>query len=167
MGGMVALEAAGAADDLGAWLYWLLGLAAVWNVFNIVMRLRSSTVVDATGITIRRGIGRGRTYAWEDIRWVDVRDSEGEGVRVRDARITLSNGRRRRLPGLHDSTLFPARDFDDVYRQVVNWWEMSTDPAMRGQPSWVMPASLAPTALGVVLGLLVTVVILAACGVIR
>ncbi|MEV7188052.1 hypothetical protein [Kitasatospora sp. NPDC093102] len=115
--------------------------------------LRSWSRVGADGITLCWGVGSGRTYAWEEVRWVDVREVKGNGTSTRSARIHLADGRRRSLPGLGSSTMYPSESFDTDYRRVVNWWEHSTPPTQRVRPQKHFRDRLTPTAVGMVLGL--------------
>lgn len=75
------------------------------------------------------------------------------------ARITLVNGRRRSLPAVQDSPYYPDPDFGVNFRQVVNWWEMSTDPSARFQMPKRLRDRLSPRVVGVVLGLLIAAVL--------
>ncbi|MET8638901.1 PH domain-containing protein [Streptomyces sp. NPDC004680] len=130
----------------------------LWGVSFFLVR-RSRTTVGAEGITISWGMGRGRTHPWDQIRWVDVRETRTNSGTVRTARITLAGGRRRSLPALSHGNLYPLPDFDTDVRRVINWWELSTDPAMRIQPPRRTRDRLTPHALGVILGLVITAVI--------
>ena len=141
---------------------WLLGGTAVLAGLGISTALRSWTTVGATGITICWGIGRGRTYAWQQIRWIDVRETKSRSGTSLAARITLANGRRRSLPALQHSAWYPDPDFHVDFRRVVDWWKLSTDPATRFQPPKRLWSRLSPTAVGFILGLLITVIIVLA-----
>ncbi|MET8646141.1 PH domain-containing protein [Streptomyces sp. NPDC004675] len=138
---------------------WVSGaLLVLWGVRFFLVR-RSGTTVGAEGITISWGMGRGRTHPWDQIRWIDVRETRTNSGTVRTARITLAGGRRRSLPALSHSSLYPLPEFDTDVRRVINWWELSTDPAMRIQPPRRTRDRLTPHALGVILGLVITAVI--------
>ena len=65
-------------------LCWVFGLGtAVSSVANFIV-FRSWTRVGSAGITICRGIGRrGRTYPWQEIRWVDIRETKQQGYVAR------------------------------------------------------------------------------------
>ncbi|MET9048337.1 MULTISPECIES: PH domain-containing protein [unclassified Streptomyces] len=133
-------------------------LLVLWGVSFFLVR-RSGTTVGADGITISWGMGRGRTHPWNQIRWIDVRETRTNSGTVRTARITLTGGQRRSLPALSHSNLYPLPDFDTDVQQVLNWWELSTDPTMRFQPPKRPLDRITPQALGVVLGLVTTAVI--------
>ncbi|MEU8550023.1 hypothetical protein AB0C81_24070 [Streptomyces roseoverticillatus] len=159
---LLAVEGAAAAVQLGpTGFYWLLGGTAVLVGLALLITLRSWTAVGAAGISICWGIGRARTHPWQEIRWIDVRETRGEYGTTRMARITLANGRRRSLPGLQHSDTYPGPDFDVDFQRVVNWWELTTDQALRFRPPRRLRDRLSPTALGVVLGILLSVVIVA------
>ncbi|GLY88105.1 hypothetical protein Airi02_060340 [Actinoallomurus iriomotensis] len=137
----------------------LLAGTALLVGLGISMARRSWTTVGAAGVTICWGIGRGRTYSWQEIRWVDVRETKSQYGTSLSARITLANGRRRSLPALQHSSQYPDPDFDVDFRQVVDWWKLNTDPAARFEPPKRWWSRLTPTAVGFILGLLITVVI--------
>ncbi|MFF2545208.1 PH domain-containing protein [Kitasatospora sp. NPDC058063] len=115
--------------------------------------------VDAEGITVCWGFGRGRTYSWQEIRWIDVRETTGFGTGTRAARLHTVDGRRRSLPALQSSTFYPSSDFDVDFRRVVNWWKHSTDPSRRVPPQHQARDRMTPRTIGVlgtvVLGLVV------------
>ncbi|MEV5705726.1 PH domain-containing protein [Actinoallomurus sp. NPDC052274] len=138
------------------WL--LLGTVALVGL-GISMALRSWTTVGAAGITICWGIGRGRTYSWQEIRWIDVRETKSQYGTALAARITLADGRRRSLPALQHSTRYPDPDFQVDFQRVVNWWELNTESAARFQPPKRLRNRLTPQAIGLILGLLITIVI--------
>lgn len=162
LGVVLAAQAALAASQLGvAGLCWLLGGTAALAGLGLSFALRSWTTVGAAGITVCWGTGRGRTHPWQDIRWIDVRETKSQYGTARAARITLADGRRRSLPGLHHSNLYPAPDFDVEFRRVVNWWELSTDRAARFQPPKRMRDRVSPTVAGIVLGILISVAVVA------
>jgi hypothetical protein len=136
-----------------------MGGTAVLAVLGLCMVLRSWTTVGVAGITICWGIGRGRTYSWQEIRWIDVRETKSQYGRTLAARITLTDGRRRSLPALQHSTPYPDPNFHVDFQRVVNWWELSTDPAARFQPPKKLRDRLTPTMVGLILGLPITVII--------
>lgn len=133
-------------------------LLVLWGVSFFLVR-HSGTTVGADGITISWGMGRGRTHAWNQIRWINVRETRTNSGTVRTARITLAGGQRRSLPALSHSNLYPLPDFDTDVQRVINWWELSTDPATRIQPPKPPRDRITPQALGVILGLVITAVI--------
>jgi hypothetical protein len=137
---------------------WVVGLSAAAVIIGIGAALRSWTTVGPAGITICWGLGwRGRTYPWNEIRWIDVRQTDSRYGATRAARITLANGRRRRLPALQHSSAYPQPTFHADFRRVVEWWEQSTDPAARFQPPETLRSRLAPMMLGVSTVLLIVV----------
>ncbi|GAA4618502.1 hypothetical protein GCM10023195_83190 [Actinoallomurus liliacearum] len=138
---------------------WLLGGTVALVALGMSMALRSWTTVGAAGITICWGIGRGRTYPWREIRWIDVRETKSQYGTALTARITLADGRRRSLPALQHSTRYPDPDFHVDVQRVINWWELSTDPAARFQPPKRLRNQLTPQAIGLILGLLITIII--------
>ncbi|MFI0741511.1 PH domain-containing protein [Streptomyces sp. NPDC021100] len=140
---------------------WMLGMMSVSVVLGFFVTVRCRTVVGASGITTSWGFGRGRTYPWHEIRWIDVRETGTGLYETRTVRITLRNRRRRSLPALQRSYLYPAPDFDVAYRQVVNWWEFATNPADRFRPPLRKRDRLTP----MVVGILLTVVVILATGV--
>ncbi|MFG3349111.1 hypothetical protein ACGF1Z_29140 [Streptomyces sp. NPDC048018] len=127
----------------------------------ILLSLRSWSRVGADGITICWGLGRGRTYPWREIRWIDVRETKGTYGSTYAVRMFVEGGRRRSLPGLYRSDTYPAPDFEEQFQQVVAWWELSTDQAARIRPSRQVRDLLTPTVLGLVV---VPAVILLAVG---
>ena len=156
----LAVEGALAFFQLGVVGFcWLLGGTAAFVGLGISMVLRSRTTVGAAGITICWGLGRGRTHPWQEIRWIDVRETKSQYGTSLSARITLEDGRRRSLPALQHSTRYPDPDFHVDFRQVVNRWKSNTDPAARFQPPERLRNRLTPTAVGFILGLLITVVV--------
>ncbi|MFJ9444521.1 hypothetical protein ACIRRH_21965 [Kitasatospora sp. NPDC101235] len=124
-----------------------------------ILVLRSWSRVGADGITVNWGLGSGRTYAWQEVRWIDVRETKGNGTATYAARIHLAGGRRRSLPGLSSSTMYPGRNFEADFRRLLDWWKHSTDPAQRVQPQKQFRDRLTPTVVGVVLALVLIPVI--------
>ncbi|MGI5223651.1 PH domain-containing protein [Actinoallomurus sp. CA-142502] len=143
----------------------LLGGTAALVGLGIFLSRRSWTTVGAAGVTISWGVGRGRTYSWQEIRWVDVRETKTQYGTSRSARITLANGRRRSLPALQHSTQYPDPDFDVDFRQVVDWWKSNTDPDARFEPPKRWWNRLTPQAFGFILGLLITIVVIVVVGI--
>ncbi|EMF02307.1 PH domain-containing protein [Streptomyces mobaraensis NBRC 13819 = DSM 40847] len=137
---------------------WMLAMTAALLVVGVFVTARCQTVVGAAGITTRWGFGRGRTYPWHEIRWIDVRETGKGAEKSTTVRITLGDGRRRSLPALQHSYLYPAPDFDVAYRQVVNWWEFSTSPADRFRPPLRKRDRVSPTMAGVLLGIVIILV---------
>ncbi|MFB7615099.1 hypothetical protein [Kitasatospora sp. NPDC056181] len=157
---LFVVEGTAAAYKLGPAPTWcLIAVTAVLGGAGFLLTFRSWTTVGAEGITICWGIGRGRTYPWKEIRWIDVRDGSTAKETSRVVRMFLASGRRRSLPGLMHSDTYPSPDFDEQFHRVVNWWELSTDPADRVQPQKQARDRLTPTVVGIVLGLLITVVV--------
>ncbi len=147
---------------------WKLGaVGTFWIVFGtlalgvpaFVVSWRSWSRVGVDGITINWGVGRGRTHPWHEVRWVDVRETKGNGSTAYAARIHLTRGRRRSLPGLQTSAIYPAADFDVNFQRLVNWWEFSTDATQRVEPAKQLRDRVSPTMLGVLLGLVLCAVI--------
>ncbi|MBZ4318923.1 PH domain-containing protein [Streptomyces huiliensis] len=137
---------------------WALAGTAVLIVFAVLYARRCRTVVGSAGITTSSGLGRGRTYPWHEIRWIDVREIGVGAEKTRAVRVTLADGRRRTLHGLHHSYFYPAPDFDVAYRQVVNWWESATGPADRGRPPLRWRDRVTPRVFGMILGAVLVVV---------
>jgi hypothetical protein len=138
---------------------WLLGGTVALVALGISLSLRSETTVGAAGITISSGIGRGRSYPWQAIRWIDVRETESQYGPVLAARITLADGRRRTLPALQHSPRYPDPDFRADVQRVIDRWEASTDPAARFRPPERLRNRVTPQVVGLVLGVLITIVI--------
>ena len=139
---------------------WLLGGMAALIGLGMFLALRSWTTVGPAGITICWGIGRGRVHPWQEIRWIDVRETKTQYGTSLAVRMTLANGRCRSLPALQHSTWYPDADFQADFRRVVDWWKSSTDPAARSQPPKRLRNRLTPPAVGFILGLLVTAMIM-------
>ncbi|MEU9019700.1 PH domain-containing protein [Actinomadura sp. NPDC048394] len=137
----------------------LLGGTALLAGLGIALGLRSWTSVGPAGITICRGLGRGRVHPWREIRWIDVRETKSQYGTVLAARITLADGRRRSLPALQHSTRYPDPDFQVDFQRVLNWWETSTDAAARSRPPERARKQATPQTIGLVLGVLITVIV--------
>ncbi|MBD0694582.1 hypothetical protein [Streptomyces sp. CBMA123] len=140
-------------------------LAAVLVLFAPVFysSWRGWSRVGPDGVTICWGFGAGRTYSWQEIRWVDVRETPingvtGGGGTARAARIFTTTGRRRSLPGLAWSPMYPARDFDVNVRRLRDWWESSTEEAQRVRPAKQFRDRLTPTTVAIVALVLIAVV---------
>ncbi|MFI1968892.1 hypothetical protein BLA24_24095 [Streptomyces cinnamoneus] len=129
---------------------WLTGGSIALLAPLLLLSSRSWSRVGADGITICWGLGHGRTYPWHEIRWIDVRETKGQGSSSYAVRIFLEGGRRRSLPGLYRSDMHPAPDFDEQFQRVVNWWELSTDQTARVRPPKQFRDRLTPTVIGLV-----------------
>ncbi|MFJ6617807.1 hypothetical protein ACIQOW_09590 [Kitasatospora sp. NPDC091335] len=125
---------------------------------GFAISLRSWSRVGADGITICWGLGRGRTYSWQEIRWIDVRETKGNGTSSSAARFHATDGRRRSLPGLQTSTYYPLSDFEVNFQRVVNWWEYSTDPTQRVRPEKQFRDRLTPTVIAVLATIVISAV---------
>ncbi|WP_329487807.1 hypothetical protein OG618_14390 [Kitasatospora sp. NBC_01246] len=157
---VLAVEGVFAAYRLGpAGFGWVLGGTLVLVGLATFVVLRSWTTVDASGITICWGLGRGRTYPWHEIRWIDIRETDNQYGYSLVPRIYLTNGRRRSLPGLQHSDIYPSPDFQVDFQRILNWWELSTDPSIRVQPSKQLRDRVGPMAVGMIAGLLIAVVV--------
>ena len=53
--------------------------------------------------------------------------------------------------------MYPQPTFHADFRQVIKWWELSTDPAARFLPPDTSVSRRTPTVLGVILVLLIAV----------
>ena len=136
----------------GVALCWVAVLGAAFTGFGIGKARRSWTTVGAAGITICQGIGRrGRTYRWQDIRWIDIRVTQTRSGTSRAVRIALSDGRRRSLPALAYSNTDPDPLFYRHFARIIRWWEHNTDPATRFVPPDTNLSRRAPTVLGIIL----------------
>ncbi|MFK0296373.1 hypothetical protein ACIQU6_38690 [Streptomyces sp. NPDC090442] len=51
-----------------------------------------------------------------------MRETKDQNGTALAARITLASGRRRSLPGLQHSNLYPFPEFHVDFQRVVNWW---------------------------------------------
>ncbi|MEK2491332.1 hypothetical protein WN990_17435 [Kitasatospora purpeofusca] len=114
--------------------------------------------VGPEGITICWGFGRGRTYPWDRIRWIDVRTLDTQGGTSSQVRMFLAGGRRRALPGLLHSDLYPSEDFDEQYHRFRNWWELNTEAPARVEPVRRFRDRITPTVAAFVVVLLVCAV---------
>ncbi len=140
---------------------WLAGGTLALSGLGLWVTLRSWSGVGPEGITICWGFGRGRTYPWDRIRWIDVRTVTSQGSTTEQVRVFVAGGRRRALPGLLRSDLYPSPDFDEQYYRVRNWWELSTEPSARVEPGRRPRDRIGATAVGVVLGLALTAAVTA------
>ncbi|MFJ7248779.1 hypothetical protein ACIQWA_29705 [Kitasatospora sp. NPDC098652] len=142
---------------------WSLGTVVVLFVPVFYSAWRSWSRVGPEGVTICWGFGAGRTYSWAEIRWVDVRTTASSGPYAgsgptRAARIFTTSGRRRSLPGLSWSPLYPTADFDVNVQRLRNWWESSTEEAQRVEPVKQFRDRLTPTTIAIVAVVLIMVV---------
>ncbi|MET8295856.1 hypothetical protein ACFYZT_33035 [Streptomyces sp. NPDC001591] len=160
---LLVVEGAAAFVQLGpVGFCWLVGGSIALLAPLAFLSYRSWSRVGTDGITICWGLGRGRTYPWHEIQWIDVRETKGRDSPSYAVRMFLLGGRRRSLPGLYRSGMHPAPDFDEQFQRVVNWWESSTD-----QTAWVRPPTrsrdrLTPTAVGLVVTVAIVVLTLVA-----
>ncbi|WP_406194853.1 hypothetical protein OH807_06125 [Kitasatospora sp. NBC_01560] len=138
---------------------WILGGTIVLLTPLALVGSRGWSRIGADGITICWGLGRGRTYPWHAIRWIDKRKTQSQDGSAYAVRMFLEGGRRRSLPGLYHSALHPADDFDEQFQRVVNWWELSTDPAGRVQPQKQFRDRLTPVVIGAVVVIVVAAVV--------
>ncbi|MFG2918264.1 hypothetical protein ACGF0D_35930 [Kitasatospora sp. NPDC048298] len=106
--------------------------------------------VDADGVTISWGLGRGRTYSWQEISWIDASEIQGRGTTTRVARIHTTDGRRHWLSTLVTSGFNPLEDFDGDFRRVVGRWKHSTSASRRVRPEKQFRDRITPTKFAVV-----------------
>ncbi|WP_331742848.1 hypothetical protein [Kitasatospora sp. NBC_01300] len=159
LGALLVVQVAFGAYRLGAVAtYWMVGATLAVAAPLALMVQRSWSRVGADGVTVCWGLGRGRTHSWQDISWVDVRETKSRQYgNSRAARIFLADGRRRSLPGLQDSATYPRPDFDADVQRVLNWWEHSTHQDTRIQPARKLRDRLSPTVIGVLAGIVIAV----------
>ncbi|WP_369185656.1 hypothetical protein [Streptomyces sp. Y1] len=136
---------------------WAVGLTVAILAPSFFYTYRSWSSVGPAGITICWGGGKGRTYPWHEIRWIDVRETKNRGNTSYAVRFYVTGGRRRTLPGLIHSPVYPNPDFGAHFQRVVQWWEFSTDPAVRVQPPRTLRDKVSPQALGALLAVLIVV----------
>ncbi|MFD5465643.1 hypothetical protein ACFWIQ_22820 [Kitasatospora sp. NPDC127059] len=142
---------------------WSLASVVVLFVPVYYSSWRGWSRVGPDGVTICWGFGAGRTYSWQEIRWVDVRETPlnsvaGSGGTARAARIFTTSGRRRSLPGLAWSPMYPAEDFDVNVGRVRDWWESCTEEAQRVRPARQLRDRLTPTKAAIIAVVLIMVV---------
>lgn len=137
---------------------WLIGGTILLLIPLGCVTFRSWSSVGPAGITICWGLGRGRTYPWHEVQWIDVRKIESQTGDSQAARMFLTSGRRRSLPGLQNSDMYPDSEFDVDFQRVVNWWELSTDEPARIRPQKRSRDRISPTVLGLLLAVLIAVV---------
>lgn len=150
---------------------WMLaGTVALVGCCLVPLR-RSRTSVGAEGISISWGFGRGRTYPWTEIRWVEVHETRNGNGTAQTVRITLADSRRRSLPAVQNSTIYPDRGFEMNVARIMTRWHAHTTEAARYKPPEKWRQRLSPTAWGclvgvalVVLAVLVVAVVLLVAG---
>jgi hypothetical protein len=143
----------------------LVGGSIVALALSLVAAFRSWTRVGPEGITTCWGVGRrGHTYPWREIRWVDVKEYNGSSYA---ARITVANGRRRSLPALRHTAVYPQPTFHADFQLLLQWWYRSTDPSTRFLPPMSRLLRWTPVISGFVLILLVALTLLLVYGVPR
>lgn len=112
----------------------MIGAMAVLFAVLLTLYRRSWTAVGEDGIRIYRGLGRVRSYPWREIRWIAERRQRNQGGESTSVRITLVDGRRRTLPGLHSNVVFPDPHFELKLAQVRAPWERHADESFRIGP---------------------------------
>ncbi|MER7674629.1 hypothetical protein ABTY61_40065 [Kitasatospora sp. NPDC096128] len=160
---LVLMVTVGIARSGPVFTAWAFGTVLVVFLPVFYSSWRGWSRVGPEGVTICWGFGAGRTYSWQEIRWVDVRTTKAGGPYAgagptRAARIFTTGGRRRALPGLSWSPLYPTADFDVKVRQLRDWWESSTEEAQRVEPVKQFRDRLTPTVVGIVAFVLIMVV---------
>ncbi|WP_157856292.1 PH domain-containing protein [Actinacidiphila yeochonensis] len=138
--------------------YWLAGGMIALSGLAVIVATRSWTTVGASGITVCWGFRRRRTYPWQEIRWIDLREIDADEQKTLRVWIALADGRRRSLPALHHSTRNPDPEFEVKYWRVLRWWRQSTAPEARFRPP-VRPSRPTTAQAGILLVLLVAIVI--------
>ncbi|MGA5820392.1 hypothetical protein ACPC54_21310 [Kitasatospora sp. NPDC094028] len=158
--GILAVEAVFSGVKFGpVGVAWALGLTVAILAPSLYYSYRSWSSVGPAGITICWGGGKGRTYPWHEIHWIDVRETKNRGSTSYAVRFYVTGGRRRTLPGLQHSPVYPNPDFDVHFQRVVQWWEFSTDPAARVQPRRTLRDKLSPQMIGALLAVLILTVV--------
>ncbi|MFE6056011.1 hypothetical protein ACFQ6N_35145 [Kitasatospora sp. NPDC056446] len=156
---VLVLQIVFGAVKLGAWpTFWMVLATLAFLVPAFVLSWRSWSRVGADGVTVCWGLGRGRTYPWHEVRWVDVRETKANGSTSYAARVFLTDGRRRSLPGLQTSRIYPAADFQVNFHRVVAWWEYSTQPTQRIRPDKQFRDRITPTVAGVLIAVAIVAV---------
>ncbi|MFD5918199.1 hypothetical protein ACFVYP_25955 [Kitasatospora sp. NPDC058201] len=140
------------------WAFWLIGGTIAVLAPVAYCAFRSWSRVGPAGVTICWGIGRGRTYAWQEVQWIDTRETDSRYGSSTVARMFLVGGRRRSLPGLQHSDMYPDPEFGADYRRVVDWWELSTDQGARVRPPRSLRDRISPVMLGFILAVVFAVV---------
>ncbi|MCC9307491.1 hypothetical protein LN042_10315 [Kitasatospora sp. RB6PN24] len=159
-GGLVGVQELLVASRLGvAGFFWVLGVTVALIVAGFYVSSRSWTTVGAAGITICWGIGPAKTHPWQEIRWIDVRETGTQAGTAFAPRIFLHDGRRRILPGLAHNTVCPYPGFAADFQRIVTWWELSTEPATRSRPSAQLRDRLSPGVVGLILGVVIVIAV--------
>ncbi|MBO1415038.1 hypothetical protein [Streptomyces sp. FH025] len=136
-----------------------LGLVVFLAPF-FVLSLRAWSRVGRDGVTICWGFGRrGRTYPWSEVQWIDVRELRGNGTSSYAVRLFLTGGRRRSLPGLQTSTMYPIEEFEVHFQRVLDWWEASTHESQRIRPGKQARDRFTPRVAGALLAVVIVVVV--------
>ncbi|MFC9084034.1 PH domain-containing protein [Streptomyces sp. NPDC057062] len=99
---------------------WVSGTLLPLSGMSLLLMRRSQTTVGTDGITINWGMGRGRTHPWDQIQWIDIRETRTNSGTVHTARTTLTSGRHRALPALSHTNPYPLPDFDTDVQRVIN-----------------------------------------------
>ncbi|MFD9063731.1 hypothetical protein ACFVZ3_19690 [Kitasatospora purpeofusca] len=158
---LVLLVAQGfaAAHGLGTTGFlWLAGGTLALCGLGLWTTVRCWSRVGPEGITICWGFGPGRTYPWDRIRWIDVRTLDTQGGTSSQVRMFLAGGRRRALPGLVHSDLYPSPDFDEQYHRIRNWWELNTEAPAQVEPVRRFRDRITPTVAAVLVTLVIAAV---------
>jgi hypothetical protein len=139
---------------------WILGATVALFGLGFVLTRRSRTTVGAEGISISWGFGRGRRYPWADIRWIEVNETRGRTGTVQTVRITLADSRRRSLPALANSAMYPDGHFELNVARVMTRWRANTTGESRYRPPEKWYQRLSPNAWGYLVGAVILVVVL-------
>ncbi|MEV7599515.1 hypothetical protein AB0O91_19260 [Kitasatospora sp. NPDC089797] len=111
---------------------WMIGASAVLLPTVIALLRRGWTVVGDDGIRVSWGLGRVRSYPWRKIRWMAAQHHLQGGTT--SVRITLTDGRRRTLPGINKSFVYPDPHFESKLAQIRARWERQDDESFRLGP---------------------------------
>lgn len=139
----------------------LVGGTVVLAAASRLLSMRYWSRVGTDGVTICWGFGRGRTYSWQQISWIDVSEIQGRGAPTRVARIHTTDGRRHWMSTVMASDLHPSEDFDADFRRVVDWWKHSTSPSLRVLPEKKFRDRLTPVRTAVLCTVVLAVVLFA------
>jgi hypothetical protein len=138
---------------------WMLGGTVALIGLGIVPLRRSRTAVGAEGISVSWGFGRGRTYRWADIRWVEVHETRSRNGTAQSLRITLADSRRRSLPALQNSAMYPDPEFDLNVARIKSRWRANTAEASRFKPPEKWRQRRSPTTWGYLIGVAIMVAV--------